>query len=274
MTETVPSSSTVACPTCSRTAVTTCRPTSGPRGCCSTTRARSRPCTRRTSGQVPTSRRPRATRRACRGWWRRGSRRTGPRRPSAAASRVAREVRDELAEELGRELLVAASVGPYGAYLADGSEYRGRYGVSAATLARLPRPAARAAGRRRTRPAGGRDHPRRRRGRGAGAAHRGDRAARVVLVRRHRRDDPGRPTAGRGVRRAGRLRPARRRRRQLLGAARRGRGAGDGPAGHREAGCRLPEPRRALGQRRPTRGWARASSTSASSRAGSRPAPP
>ena len=29
---------------------------------------------------------------------------------------------------------VAASVGPYGAYLADGSEYRGRYGVSASTL--------------------------------------------------------------------------------------------------------------------------------------------
>jgi homocysteine S-methyltransferase len=30
--------------------------------------------------------------------------------------------------------LVAASVGPYGAVLADGSEYRGRYGVSAKTL--------------------------------------------------------------------------------------------------------------------------------------------
>ena len=51
-----------------------------------------------------------------------------------AGVRVAREVRDELAGELGRELLVAASVGPYGAYLADGSEYRGRYGVPAATL--------------------------------------------------------------------------------------------------------------------------------------------
>jgi homocysteine S-methyltransferase len=51
-----------------------------------------------------------------------------------AGVRVARDVRDELAGELGRELLVAASVGPYGAYLADGSEYRGRYGVPAATL--------------------------------------------------------------------------------------------------------------------------------------------
>ncbi|MGH3352620.1 MAG: homocysteine S-methyltransferase [Nocardioides sp.] len=43
--------------------------------------------------------------------------------------RIAREV---AAEAPGR--LVAASIGPYGAYLADGSEYRGRYGVSAATL--------------------------------------------------------------------------------------------------------------------------------------------
>ena len=51
-----------------------------------------------------------------------------------ASVSVARETRDQLAEELGRELLVAASVGPYGAYLADGSEYRGRYGVTAAEL--------------------------------------------------------------------------------------------------------------------------------------------
>jgi homocysteine S-methyltransferase len=42
---------------------------------------------------------------------------------------VAREVRDELAGD-GRQRLVAASVGPYGAVLADGSEYRGRYGLS------------------------------------------------------------------------------------------------------------------------------------------------
>jgi homocysteine S-methyltransferase len=35
---------------------------------------------------------------------------------------------------------VAASVGPYGAALADGSEYRGRYGLSAAALARWHRP--------------------------------------------------------------------------------------------------------------------------------------
>jgi homocysteine S-methyltransferase len=45
--------------------------------------------------------------------------------------RIARDVRDSLTD---RRRLVAASVGPYGAVLADGSEYRGRYGVSAAAL--------------------------------------------------------------------------------------------------------------------------------------------
>jgi homocysteine S-methyltransferase len=42
-------------------------------------------------------------------------------------------VRDEFAVD-GRQRWVAASVGPYGAVLADGSEYRGRYGVSATAL--------------------------------------------------------------------------------------------------------------------------------------------
>ncbi|MDX3311374.1 homocysteine S-methyltransferase [Streptomyces sp. NPDC054884] len=37
-------------------------------------------------------------------------------------------------------LWVAASVGPYGAMLADGSEYRGRYGLSVADLERFHRP--------------------------------------------------------------------------------------------------------------------------------------
>lgn len=45
--------------------------------------------------------------------------------------RIARAVRDELA---GHGRLVAASVGPYGAVLADGSEYRGRYGLTATAL--------------------------------------------------------------------------------------------------------------------------------------------
>jgi homocysteine S-methyltransferase len=46
---------------------------------------------------------------------------------------VAREVRDEYAGD-GVSRWVAASVGPYGAVLADGSEYRGRYGLSRAQL--------------------------------------------------------------------------------------------------------------------------------------------
>lgn len=53
---------------------------------------------------------------------------------------VAREVRDRVAAESGRELWVAASVGPYGAVLADGSEYTGRYGVTAAALRDLHAP--------------------------------------------------------------------------------------------------------------------------------------
>ena len=46
---------------------------------------------------------------------------------------IACDVRDELVSARPG-LRVAASVGPYGAVLGDGSEYRGRYGVSAAAL--------------------------------------------------------------------------------------------------------------------------------------------
>jgi homocysteine S-methyltransferase len=49
---------------------------------------------------------------------------------------IARDVRDEAASIAGDDAvrLVAASVGPYGAVLADGSEYRGRYGLSLTAL--------------------------------------------------------------------------------------------------------------------------------------------
>lgn len=47
---------------------------------------------------------------------------------------LAREAVDRHEAESGRRALVAASVGPYGAALADGSEYRGRYGLSVAEL--------------------------------------------------------------------------------------------------------------------------------------------
>ncbi|MFE6891123.1 homocysteine S-methyltransferase [Streptomyces sp. NPDC057694] len=42
--------------------------------------------------------------------------------------------------DAARPLWVAASAGPYGAMLADGSEYRGRYGLSVAELERFHRP--------------------------------------------------------------------------------------------------------------------------------------
>jgi homocysteine S-methyltransferase len=57
---------------------------------------------------------------------------------------LAREVRDEACDDErggdGVERWVAASVGPYGAVLADGSEYRGRYGVGSKALRDFHRP--------------------------------------------------------------------------------------------------------------------------------------
>ncbi|MEU9105241.1 homocysteine S-methyltransferase [Streptomyces xanthophaeus] len=47
---------------------------------------------------------------------------------------------DRAAQAAGHEVWVAASVGPYGAVLADGSEYRGRYGLSVRELAAFHRP--------------------------------------------------------------------------------------------------------------------------------------
>ncbi|MFJ2199822.1 homocysteine S-methyltransferase [Streptomyces violaceusniger] len=67
-----------------------------------------------------------------------------------AAERAATEraaARDQAAgdraasgDRVAEPVWVAASVGPYGAMLADGSEYRGRYGLSVAELARFHRP--------------------------------------------------------------------------------------------------------------------------------------
>lgn len=50
---------------------------------------------------------------------------------------LARNVRDEIRPEDG---LVAASIGPFGAVLADGSEYRGDYGMSVEDLRAFHRP--------------------------------------------------------------------------------------------------------------------------------------
>ncbi|MEU8772439.1 homocysteine S-methyltransferase [Streptomyces sp. NPDC048606] len=55
---------------------------------------------------------------------------------SAASVRLA----DRAARAAGHEVWVAASVGPYGAALADGSEYRGRYGLGGPRLEAFHRP--------------------------------------------------------------------------------------------------------------------------------------
>ena len=52
---------------------------------------------------------------------------------------LAKAARSEMSE-LATRRWVAASIGPYGAALADGSEYRGRYGLAVAALADWHRP--------------------------------------------------------------------------------------------------------------------------------------
>ncbi|MCJ1680455.1 homocysteine S-methyltransferase [Streptomyces sp. APSN-46.1] len=62
--------------------------------------------------------------------------------PAETTSLLARSVRlaADAARAADHEVWVAASVGPYGAVLADGSEYRGRYGLSPRRLAGFHRP--------------------------------------------------------------------------------------------------------------------------------------
>lgn len=58
-----------------------------------------------------------------------------------AAARLLRRSVELAREAVGdRPAWVAASVGPYGAMLADGSEYRGRYGLTVPDLVRFHRP--------------------------------------------------------------------------------------------------------------------------------------
>jgi homocysteine S-methyltransferase len=68
-----------------------------------------------------------------------GVERTEAERLIARSVALARDVRDSLSED-GSTRWVAASAGPYGAVLADGSEYRGRYGLSRAQLREFHRP--------------------------------------------------------------------------------------------------------------------------------------
>lgn len=60
------------------------------------------------------------------------------------AVQLANQARDDYEKETGKHNYVAGSIGPYGAYLADGSEYRGDYDLTAIQLQNfhLPRLAA------------------------------------------------------------------------------------------------------------------------------------
>ena len=53
---------------------------------------------------------------------------------------LAREAAEEHATDTGTTPIVAASIGPYGAVLADGSEYDGRYGLGVGELIHFHRP--------------------------------------------------------------------------------------------------------------------------------------
>ncbi|WP_256107373.1 homocysteine S-methyltransferase [Streptomyces sp. ODS05-4] len=68
----------------------------------------------------------------------------GPDRTAELLARSVELARDAArraeARTPGRALWVAASAGPYGAMLADGSEYRGRYGLGVGELERFHRP--------------------------------------------------------------------------------------------------------------------------------------
>ncbi|MEU7580919.1 homocysteine S-methyltransferase [Streptomyces sp. NPDC041068] len=59
---------------------------------------------------------------------------------TAELLRLSVELARRAGEGLGREAWVAASAGPYGAMLADGSEYRGGYGLTVDALERFHRP--------------------------------------------------------------------------------------------------------------------------------------
>ena len=114
-------------------------------------------------------------------------------RASTVAARAA------IAAVPGSDARVAASVGPYGAILHDGSEYRGRYGRTHRQLVDFHRRTAGRPGRHGPRPAGHRDDPGRRRGRRAGGrARRPPRSARLDELLGGRRRAHLRRAADRG----------------------------------------------------------------------------
>ncbi|GGN33738.1 hypothetical protein GCM10012285_05160 [Streptomyces kronopolitis] len=150
-------------------------------------------------------------------------------------------------------LYVAASAGPYGAMLADGSEYRGRYGLSVAELERFHRPRLEVLAAARPDVLALETVPDADEARALLRAVRGARAggARVSVVQRRGWQHACRATADGGVRGGGGGRRGDRGGGELLRAAGRGRRGAVGGAAHREAGGGLPQQRRELGRRGP-----------------------
>ena len=152
--------------------------TSGRPGCWPTIRAPSRRRMPEYFAAGPRSRPPRRTRRRSSGFARVGLGR------SEAEGLIRRSValaRDAITRSAGdQQRWVAGSVGPYGAALADGSEYRGDYGLTVAELREWHRPRIAGAGRGGRRRAGAGDHPVP--GRGRGVAGRGRRRRGAVLA--------------------------------------------------------------------------------------------
>ena len=160
-------------------------------------------------------------------------------------------------DEVGGDGWVAASVGPYGAALANGEEYVGRYGLSVAQLADWHRPRLEVlvdAGPDVLAVETVPDIDEAEALVGAGARAR---CAGVAVLHDRRDDDPRRAAAGRRVRRRRRCAGNRCGGRELLRTRRRRARDRRGPRGHRQAGHRLPEQRRGVGRRRAERGSGR-----------------
>ena len=185
---------------------------------------------------------------------------------------IARDVRAELAETTPG-LLVAASVGPYGAYLADGSEYTGRYDVPAVRLRDFHAPRLDLLAEAAPDVLAVETIPDADEAEVLVALARRGRAARLVQLLRARHHDERGPTAGGGVRRPGRQPSGRRGRRQLLRPGRRARCGAGGGGRDRTARRGLPEPRRQLGRRRQDVGLRRSGRPRPGRVVGRRPAP-
>ena len=115
----------------------TCRPTSGPLSCCGTRPTRSPRSTGRTSTPAPGRHDRELSGERARGFVQAGMSTAEAEALIRLSIAVARDVRDERPTGPPRS---CASVGPYGAVLADGSEYTGQYGLTTTQLYDFHRP--------------------------------------------------------------------------------------------------------------------------------------